>query len=864
MNTEQLQAGLVAKFSDSRIVFWHDAERNFYESVPALVLDDVTVVCVENLSMLALKKRLELDEPQTRFLLYCPFEVPDVEDDWLLDIRLYSGAFYADVSSMILHDLGITQLALRAHIGQRLAFFSNKQRVAKLKRWMTEQETEQSLDRKMMAVLFKAESASVNDVLLAVLAQVVESDLDGSQAWQTLQKFDLYQVWLDVLAQEFAFDAQQDEQAQVVFERWLLALFCTDVWGHTLEGVSDGLLSHVLPSASAKASAMAFMKNWRHNGLYKADYWAVAKHLEVTLDIEARFVDAPVLALLECETFEGVERVVIRQCVRELLASGDSFDREAFKRALSSRLLSHWAREIADYRAIYRALEQAEALLALRHRFTDGFHFDSAQAMFKAYQAALFAFDQHYRLFNEFAQVLFNQGSEILRALDDEIERVYSEWYLNTLSLAWDSLLEKENRLEDWQLPGLVRQADFYRNQVASLFKTTQLKRVFVVISDALRYEVAEEFCANLNSRNQFKASLTSQLGVLPSYTQLGMAALLPHQSLSYADNGTTVLVDGLASNGLSNRDAILKSVNGMAVSSKELMTWSNQEGRDKVRDASVVYIYHNTIDDICDKQGGEDRTPEVCRDAIDELTNLVGRIINRLNGSRVIVTADHGFLFQQKALESADKTALVSKPKGASETKKRYILGRDLPQVPNCWHGNIANTANGKDETEFLLPKGIQRFHFVGGAKFVHGGASLQEVCVPLVTITELEGQKIQAHKKPMVGVVVLRQPIKFVNNIDKLALLQSDPVGEQYQARDLDVFIVDDQGQRVSTCETLRFDSESESMDKRTREVKLKLVGASFDRHVSYKLVLQDSATKLNYSEYPVTIDLAFLDEF
>lgn len=861
MNIEQLQTGLLAKFEHSRIVFWHDAERNFYEAIAALSMPDGVLVCVENVSMLALKKRLELDEPNTRFLLYCPFEVPEAEDDWLLDIRLYSETFYADVSSMILHDLGITQMALRSHISQRLSFFSNKQRVAKLKRWITEQETASALDRKMIAVLLKAESASVNDVLLAALAEYVKVDHSSETMFAELAKFGLTDAFMALLEQEFAFAAEEPMDG---LRQWLMGLFCTDVWGHTDAGASGWLQSHVFKTPSAKANAMAFMKNWRHNGLYKDDYHAVASQLQASLEIESRYNDAPVLALVECETFEGLERVIIRQLVRELMAADERFDREAFKRYVSARLLSHWVRENADYQAIYFALEQAEQLFALRRRFADGFYYDSAAALFKAYQAELFAFDQHYRLFNEYAQVLFNKGSEILRALDESVERVYSEWYLNALSLAWDGLLEQESRLSDWQLPGLVRQADFYQQQIAPLFKTTQLKRVFVVISDALRFEVAEEFSEKLNARKQFKASLGAQLGVLPSYTQLGMASLLPHDAVSYADNGTTVLVDGLPTNGLANRDAILKSVNGMAVSAKELMTWSNQEGREKVRDASVVYIYHNTIDDICDKQGGEDRTPEVCRDAIEELTHLAGRIINRLNGSRVIVTADHGFLFQQKPLESADKTALQSKPKGASEAKKRYILGQDLPEVPNCWRGQVSQTANGQDDTAFLLPKGIQRFHFVGGAKFVHGGASLQEVCVPVITITELEGKKIQAHQKPPVGVVVLRQPIKFVNNIDKLALLQSDPVGESYQARDLEVFIVDAAGERVSSCETLRFDSEAESMDARTREVKLKLVGASFDRRLAYKLVLQDPVTKVNYSEYPVTIDLAFLDEF
>ncbi|WP_233357063.1 hypothetical protein, partial [Vibrio cholerae] len=80
------------------------------------------------------------------------------------------------------------------------------------------------------------------------------------------------------------------------------------------------------------------------------------------------------------------------------------------------------------------------------------------------------------------------------------------------------------------------------------------------------------------------------------------------------------------------------------------------------------------------------------------------------------------GFLFQQKALVAADKTSLKTKPAGAIEAKKCYIVGNNLPSDEACWKGSINDTAHGSSDTEFLLPKAAQRFHFVGGAKFVHG----------------------------------------------------------------------------------------------------------------------------------------------
>ncbi len=138
-----------------------------------------------------------------------------------------------------------------------------------------------------------------------------------------------------------------------------------------------------------------------------------------------------------------------------------------------------------------------------------------------------------------------------------------------------------------------------------------------------------------------------------------------------------------------------------------------------------------------------------------------------------------------------------------------------------------------------------------------------LQEVCVPVVTIQELQKAEAEKHAKKKVGVVAY-QSIKIVNNIDKVRFIQTDPVNETNIPRELDIFIQDAQGQVVSSREHLRFDSSSHNMDERIREVKIKLVGSDFDRQAVYTLILEDVETHTRHNEYAVTIDLAFQDDF
>ncbi len=868
MQLEQLQKGLIAKFEQSRIVFWHDPEQSFAELQNDISIDGVELVNVVEESQLALKKRIELEEPETQFLLYCPYEEPVAEKDWLLDIRLYSQQFYADTSSMLLNDLGITQMSLRPHLKKRAAFFKNKKRIDALKKLLTEDEDEQSLDRKMIAVLVKADSASMTDIILKLMGQYSESlkqeDEGLLQAQlEPIKQYGLTSTLWSYLESDYSYQSESPSWPE--FTR---KLFCTELWAQVDAADKDWLLNNLLKSASGRSNALALLVGWRDRRAYAPAHDQISAFLGQQLDISSRCAKYSPDILLECETFEAIEQTIIRGLVGRLLDSSHQQDRSSFEAAVSKRLTGHWCQIQPKYQTIYGALKAAEQLLYLRKQYEDGFHFDTAKSMYVAYTTDLYRFDQAYRLFNEHAGSLFSKGAELLRQLDETIEDLYVNWYLYELGRTWDQLIASNQLMENWKLPGIASQQDFYREQVQKTIDKTKIQRVFVIISDALRYEVAAELVSNINDEKRFQAMLDSQLGVLPSYTQLGMAALLPHESLSYKPGqGSTVYADGGSTAGFDNRQAILEPVKGLAVKAKDLMEWSNQQGRDAVRGMQTVYIYHDTIDAIGDKLATEDRTLSACRSAIGELRDLVARVINRLNGSRIVVTADHGFLFQQRALDQSDKTGLANKPSEAIEAKKRYILGKGLSTqtiaAESGWHGQVAATAGSECDTEFLLPKGVNRFHFVGGAKFVHGGAMLQEVCLPVVTIHGLRDQKAEQYAKKKVDVVAY-QPVKIVNNIDKLRFIQTDPVNETSTARELEIFIQDSQGAVVSSREKIRFDSTSEIMDERVREVRIKLIGSDFDRHAHYILILEDVETEIPLNTYAVTIDLAFQDEF
>src|SRR5699024_11400287 len=120
-----------------------------------------------------------------------------------------------------------------------------------------------------------------------------------------------------------------------------------------------------------------------------------------------------------------------------------------------------------------------------------------------------------------------------------------------------------------------------------------------------------------------FAAKTEPMLGVLPSYTQLGMAALLPHQKLAHSPNGDPVLVDGLKSDGSANRSKILAAVGGEAVQAKDFVEMKPAERRDLYSSNQVLYVYHDTIDATGDSSKSEHRTFAAVSAALDQLIHI-------------------------------------------------------------------------------------------------------------------------------------------------------------------------------------------------------------------------------------------------
>lgn len=782
---DRVTASLTRLFEEHRIVFWPDPTGEMREAFETVELPDVTRVEVAN-NEFGLKLRMLRREPETKFLVYRPGPEPEVGANWLLDVQLSAGRFSADQAALWLAELGLPAAfedLVRAHA----EFFRAGTRVEALKRLRRGDETRTELRRRMLGVCAGAQGG-LDTVVEALLAELAA---ERDEAMRLIKRVGLDAFLWEQLEAVYGYRSE----AQGI-EDFAITLF-KDAWKLALE-----------EEAGLQSEALLLFRRWK-NDRHGAEAFEVLSQryqdpLGIAEDIRAR----ELRDLVQVDHYEEVDRHIIREIVHGLAIG--TFTAAEVLTWVRSRRQSHWHDRYADiYSAIGCAVEFQQAMAEVNLGMT------SAREGARRYAERWFRLDQLYRRF------LFHMDKSrqpsLLSELFNAIENRYTNNFLLPLNDAWQ---EQVNAMGRWDVPGLPRQMVFYQDHVAEIRRRDQ--KVVVIISDALRYEVAEECLGRIQALNRFDAELRPMVGALPSYTQLGMAALLPHERLE-VEPGGAVKADGENTRGLEARQRQLargKATDRVkAIAAKDILGMRADEGKELFREHEVVYVYHNRIDVVGDDLASEHRLPEAAEAGIEDLVTLVRKLTSS-NFSNILITADHGFLYQHRGLDESDFS--VAEPSGGevSFRNRRFLLGTGLAATQGMKHFSASQLGLSGD-TEALIPNSINRLRLKGsGSRFVHGGAALQEVVLPLLRVTKRREADLSKVNVQIVGtgrnlITSGQIAVKFY---------QAEPVSAKIQPRELRAAFFAADGSMLSDEHELVFDFRSEN--PRERELPCKFL--------------------------------------
>jgi hypothetical protein len=275
-----------------------------------------------------------------------------------------------------------------------------------------------------------------------------------------------------------------------------------------------------------------------------------------------------------------------------------------------------------------------------------------------------------------------------------------------------------------------------------------------------------------------------------------------------------------------------------------------------------VIYIFHNVIDKMGDAPGTEAKTFDAVEMALTELELIIKKVAN-INGNNMLLTADHGFLFQQDDVAKDDATALPTAGEWTFKNR-RFALGRDIS--PNAKVKIFDSAALGlTGGWSAAFPLSLGRFPLQGsGMRYVHGGISLQEVVVPVVKI-----HKARADDTGKVEIELLRVPAKITTGQLSIALFQDRPAQGKVLPRTLRVGIFAKDGTSLSEIKTHTFDSkESEARQRETILLLVLSAAADAFNNRDVELRLEETVAGTNqivtYKTHSLKLQKPFTSDF
>ena len=805
------------------IVLWYDPAKDFEEAIHAdNDFGDIKVLFYEN-NPFTIKETIEcgskFNDPTKKYLVYIPEEKPSPEEDWLEDIYLYSEVYYADRVALTMRNLGLTSQLLRNVINKHLNFFASQSRVTSLKKKgsITDSTTPEELELLMMSVLVKNAEYSKFDY---ILKEIIFDDSEQNK-YNEILKYNLKDTFWDLVSEKMSYSGARDVSSLI--DTLLLTHFSHNI-NFNLDSPSINIYVQKDDFQDSLIFVDSLLKTDKRYSDLESVVWNKYNIKEI---IATKGLDQ----LGKCDTFKEIDEFIVDKSL-ESLANG-SYDYDFYKKiAGENRLVSIWRDE---YKTPYQLILD---YVAFKNEISNSIDVDlDCEGFVREYAKNYYRIDNLYRHFltsyERFDRDFEENENEI--KLVEIVDNDYENLYLDKIGYAFSkSLKEKEPNFE---FDSIKSSKNFFRSNL-----NRNIKKQFVIISDAMRYEVGVDLMNALNQEETFRgtAKIEPQVTTIPSITMFGMASLLPNRNIDFKNN--KVYVDDKPSDGTKNRDKILSDYQAgfAAIQYSEIMGMNRNDLRAYMKDKSLVYIYHDTIDNAGEHDAG---VLEACNQAIEEIIKLIKRLYNMLQISNYYITSDHGFIFRHKKIEPYNKYPSFGdlKPNNYSQ---RYAIVDDGIKY-NDVNDFKMDYLGGCKGLRVIAPYGYDYFPMGGsGIQYIHGGTSLQELVTPVVKMAEMRSKAPDSSAEP-VKVILKSTTRKIMTKSFSLTFEQVERIGDKKIPANLVLYFVDDNNEMISNQCSLIANKDTDNIDDRDFVLRFNLKDADYSRDKRYTLVIKNNDT-------------------
>lgn len=543
---------------------------------------------------------------------------------------------------------------------------------------------------------------------------------------------------INFLNQHFGFTTGGSQQPAEVRRAFTRYLFVSDFLSNATDAGALGALASI-PHAEKPPHVQAcrdLLEAWRNRLDWREAYLQAAQEVEETLHLAG--MNLPPEAILPCQAFPIVDRRLLSH-TEALILSGDL---QQAREIILTRKSGFWALARPWVGLHWQLLELVVEILQQAERIQSELKSReySPADMVRAYATGEGTAGESWHgldtLYRRLEQHYVDYEPEDDGDQLDKVIALARNRYrvvVGEMATAFSAALETSG----FAFPGLLHQTQIFEKYVRPLLGSDPVAYLLV---DALRYEMAQELFAALD-RVRRKA-LEPALAAVPTVTEVGMAALLPEADKGFElteDRGLQAAISAQVLKDRKQRMEYLKTHVSLplAVFKLEEVLKPKRSVQKKVQESRLVVVTSQEIDALCELDDLH-LARRYMHELLDSLVRAI-RSLGRMGVRHVVVVADHGFLLGEE-LQEGEKTDTPG--------------GQTLLLHRRCWAGKGGNASpsflrlTAKDlsmtgDWELAFPRGTNCFKVQGGGQvYFHGGISLQELVIPVLTL-ELQAEK-------------------------------------------------------------------------------------------------------------------------
>lgn len=769
----------------SRVVIWTDPEREYSDEARTLELDGITVLGWDGYNSFRIKERVESEEPDSRFLIYMPGQIPPAGSNILADIICYSKPlFSADDVSDICARLDIPE-EYKPDVREHKRFF-RAQRNGNELRGYAPFDTRDALIRSMMAVSVSADTNDLDSIVVKLIGDYSESPDNDEIVCHRLGKYNLLDDLWDYCRKEYGFEG--DSIWELVCD-----MFITGAFGSTEISTSPKLTRHILPKGGAHITSI--VNRLRRDGGRSDDIQSLCDRISKECgvgNVLRTFDDVDLLK--ECDVFPIVDSIIIGKMAERMFSTRSPLSREDTEvvRDRTGRL------GLIRHRPLYDALLSASELLEMCDRYSKTGSKEDASSIITSYVSEYHTIDALHRHFItslDSATMDEHVSEDAVRDLEEYVENTYCNVFLDPIVSALCGSVKEYNDLPE------PHQQDFCRKYIDENRKTV------IIISDAFRYECASELRDRLGTTSRVeRCELDHMISTVPSKTDFGMAALLPNEGLKIdydKDGSYAVLIEGQSTESKFRERALRpRYPDSVVLRYEEIAKRKTSELRSELSGKKLIYIYHDTIDRTGES---DDRNVfSACKRAIEEIEALILKGTS-WNCTNFIVTADHGFIYRRSEIGEYDKISTVD----GFNPRRRFALNDRQFGLERCIEFSMDYLGPENKGLWVSVPDSMALFRRRGETKcFAHEGISPQEIVVPVLRVNTVKGSVEEKY-------VGLRPGSNRSVKQDRpsFELWQDNPVNDEYRRCEYELWLEDEDGQPISQIYTVTADRDDPS---------------------------------------------------